>query len=767
MIGLLFTYVVHNVIEEENRKILQENFDFRSNEIVGNIKARMQGYEQVLRGTGGLFVSSRLVTRNEFRDYTNQLKLKQDYPGIQGVGFSLLVKPNDRSKNIQKLRKEGFPAYTIRPGGTRDIYTSIIYLEPFDWRNQRAFGFDMYSEPVRRAAMQRARDENQIIASGKVTLVQETEKNMQSGFLLYLPVFLNNKPHGSLAERRENIFGWVYAPFRMHDLMIGILGEHFGEIGNVIDFDIYDGTTQSPESLLYDFSVQNNAPPSNHTPVFHAIKRLDFDGNQWTIVTHSLPDFEAKLNSEIAQFVLVAGLALSLLVSFAVWQLATGRERAYAKAREMTRELSESEARWSFAVEGAGDGLWDWDMRTGTMRLSGHYETMLGFAKGEIEPTISAWEISIHPDDVIYAKSNLQNYLLGKQLNYSIELRLRCKDGNYKWILCRGVVVKRDAEGKPSQMIGIHTDIDQRKQTEARLRLAASVFSYAREGIAITDANGDILDVNDTFTEITNYSREEVIGRNPRILQSGRHGAEFYAEMWKALTEADYWTGEIWNRRKNGEVYAELITISAVRDAHGNIQNYISLFNDITPTKNYQQQLEYIAHYDALTGLANRVLLSDRLERAIHQSHRRKTSLAVVYLDLDGFKSVNDQYGHNIGDELLVTVAKRMEDALREGDTLARIGGDEFVAVLVDLERSQECEPMLERLLQAASAPVIAGTAVLHVSASIGATIYPEDNNDAGLLMRHADQAMYQAKMSGKNRYYLFTALQSEANDSI
>jgi diguanylate cyclase (GGDEF)-like protein/PAS domain S-box-containing protein len=289
-----------------------------------------------------------------------------------------------------------------------------------------------------------------------------------------------------------------------------------------------------------------------------------------------------------------------------------------------------------------------------------------------------------------------------------------------------------------------------------KLQLAASVFTHAREGIMITDARGSIVDVNETFTRITGFSREEAVGQNPRMLNSGRQSTEYYAAMWRALLESGQWSGEVWNRRKDGEVYAEMQTVSAVRDSAGQTQNYVALFSDITPMKEHQRQLEHIAHYDALTHLPNRVLLADRLQQAILQSQRRRRSLAVVFLDLDGFKAVNDRHGHATGDSLLITLAQRMKGALREGDTLARMGGDEFVAILVDLEQTQDCDPVLDRLLLAASAPFEAGATVLQVSASMGVTVYPQDGSDADLLMRHADQAMYAAKQAGRNRYHLF-----------
>jgi diguanylate cyclase (GGDEF)-like protein len=236
--------------------------------------------------------------------------------------------------------------------------------------------------------------------------------------------------------------------------------------------------------------------------------------------------------------------------------------------------------------------------------------------------------------------------------------------------------------------------------------------------------------------------------------------------MWQDLIKEGHWSGEIWNRRKNGEVYAEMKTVSAVRDEHDITTHYVALANDITPMKEYQNQLEHIAHCDLLTNLPNRALLADRLSQAMLQCRRYKQSLAVVFLDLDGFKAVNDTYGHDMGDDLLVALLLRMKEALREGDSLARIGGDEFVAVLASLTYSttvQDCIPLLERLLLAASEPATIDDIVLNVSASIGVTLYPQDNVDADLMMRHADQAMYVVKESGKNRYHLFDTVQDDA----
>jgi diguanylate cyclase (GGDEF)-like protein/PAS domain S-box-containing protein len=313
--------------------------------------------------------------------------------------------------------------------------------------------------------------------------------------------------------------------------------------------------------------------------------------------------------------------------------------------------------------------------------------------------------------------------------------------------------------GRQNLVFAIMNDVTEFEESQAKIVLAASVFESSREGIMITEADGMIIDVNDAFTRITGYSKKEVIGNNPRILASGLQDAEFYESMWHSLKEKGHWYGEIWNRRRDGEVYAEMQTITTVNDPNKGSKRYVALFSDITSVKEHEKQLEHIAHFDALTGLPNRVLLADRLHQAMSQALRRKQQLAVAFIDLDGFKKINDHFGHEAGDQLLVALAKRMKDGLREGDTLSRIGGDEFVAVITDLGVVEDCLPMLNRLLALAAEPVIFSGKKLQVSASLGVTFYPQlEAIDADQLQRQADQAMYQAKQSGKNRYHIFDA---------
>ncbi|MBK8577231.1 MAG: EAL domain-containing protein [Candidatus Accumulibacter sp.] len=293
---------------------------------------------------------------------------------------------------------------------------------------------------------------------------------------------------------------------------------------------------------------------------------------------------------------------------------------------------------------------------------------------------------------------------------------------------------------------------------------AASVFTNAREGIMITAPDATIIDVNEALSRISGYPREELLGQNPRMFRSDRQEKAFFTSMWSELHGNGHWSGEIWNRARNGQLYAAMLTISAVRDDEGNTRQYVALFTDITVLKEHERKLERTAHYDALTGLPNRVLLADRLHQGMVQTQRRGQRLTVAFLDLDGFKAINDQHGHQAGDQLLIAVAGRMKQALREGDTLARLGGDEFVAVLLDLADVATCAPMLDRLIAAAAQPVQFGDLVLQVSTSLGVTFYPQSELiDADQLLRQADQAMYQAKLAGKNRYCVFDAEQDRS----
>lgn len=293
-------------------------------------------------------------------------------------------------------------------------------------------------------------------------------------------------------------------------------------------------------------------------------------------------------------------------------------------------------------------------------------------------------------------------------------------------------------------------------KNQLAVRLNQSVFQHSLEGILITDPDAHIIEANPRFCEMSGYSRAELVGQTPIIFRSDRHPPEFYREIREVLQHQGEWRGDIWNQAKDGTLYAQHTSISAVRDNKGYLTHYVGLFSDVTETKTQAEKLEQMAYFDALTGLPNRRLLADRLQQAIAQANRSNQLLAVCYLDLDGFKPINDTWGHAAGDRLLIKAAERLTTAVRAGDTVSRLGGDEFVLLLGDLGSLEECELALERIRSTLCEPYQLQEGTATISASIGSTIYPLDKSDADTLIRHADQAMYSAKQDGRNRFQLF-----------
>jgi diguanylate cyclase (GGDEF)-like protein/PAS domain S-box-containing protein len=442
-----------------------------------------------------------------------------------------------------------------------------------------------------------------------------------------------------------------------------------------------------------------------------------------------------------------------------VWSIVediTERKRAEAVLRE-------NEAKYRLLFETANDGIFLHDA-TGFIDCNEKGASLYGLTREEIiglSPAKLAPErqpdgrLSSEVADIIFATA-----LSGEPQQF--EWRPLRADGAP---LDVEITLNRvELEGSVC-LQAVVRDITERKRAEENLRITASVFDNSQEAILITDADNVIIDVNPAFTFITGYSRDEVLGRNPKLLSSGYHDKAFYAAMWLSLQQKKSWRGEIWNQRKSGETYAELLSIASICDGDGKAQRYVGVFSDISYIKEHEAELSRVAHYDALTGIPNRVLLADRMRQAIAKAAREKNLLAICYLDLDGFKSINDNLGHDAGDQVLIEVSGRIKNTIRGGDTVARLGGDEFV-VLLELEKGEECGVTLERLLEVIAQPITVKDKPQILSASIGVSIYPLDDEDSDTLLRHADQAMYIAKQSGKNRFYIYdTAMDLRARN--
>ncbi|MCQ8104819.1 EAL domain-containing protein [Methylomonas sp. SURF-2] len=871
-------------------------FSFTCDQVGLKIQERLAAHALVLRGGVALFDASSAVTRHEWRAYAETLRAGDVIPGVQGIGFAQVIQPEQLADHIARIRGEGFPEYSVRPPGDRAVYTSIIYLEPFRERNLRAFGYDMFSEPVRRAAMEQARDSGAAALSGKVELVQETGAEVQAGSLMYLPVYRHNMARDSVEQKRAALIGWVYSPYRMHDLMTGILGDWESRQGQTVRLQIHDGLEETPASLLFASKMDMAA---GGRVLLRQQRTIDFNGHRWLLVFERLGT-SYDISYAPAWATLFGGLVLSGLLFGLMRSIFSTQANAARIAGNLTREivsrealLTESEFRWRFALEGPGDGVWDWNLTNNQVFFSKRWKEMLGYAEEEIGDGLHEWRSRLHPDELSETLSALQACLEGRVGLFAREYRFRHKDGGWRWILTRGMVVSRDDEGRPLRMIGTHADITERKALEVTLRqsqaelqeaqriarmgswqldlttnrvfwsaelyrifglnpdlpvpdypdqarlftpdswlrLSAAISETKESGVpyelelemirpdgtqgwilargeAFHNGGGAISRLHGVAADITarkqaelslraahtetqrfrkaldyvssyiymkdtqsryvyaNRLTLELFGCSAEELAGSDDSRFFPPETVKQLREID---ARVFKGEKTTEevavvhaggarrVYLEIKTPIYQNEDSKTICGLLGISTDISGLKEHEQYLERIAHYDALTGLPNRVMLADRLSQAMAQAERRGQQLAVAYIDLDGFKAVNDTYGHDAGDQLLMIVSKHMKQALREGDTLARLGGDEFVAVLLDLSDSGAGLPVLARLLSAAAEPVHLDGLSLQVSASVGVTFYPQDELvDADHLLRQADQAMYRAKLAGKNNYHLF-----------
>jgi diguanylate cyclase (GGDEF)-like protein/PAS domain S-box-containing protein len=337
---------------------------------------------------------------------------------------------------------------------------------------------------------------------------------------------------------------------------------------------------------------------------------------------------------------------------------------------------------------------------------------------------------------------------------FSEERHYRRKDGTLFWCMVSGCAIDQSRANEGS--IWVYADITARKEAEEKLRLSATVLEHIADGVMVIDARGIIVAVNPAFTQITGYTEAEALGRDRTLTRSGRHDAAFYQALWDDLQSTGFWRGEIWNLRKNGEVYLEWLTVSAVRDNKGAISHYVGVFSDITLVKESQEKLDHLAHHDALTQLPNRLLFHDRLHHALQRAARENEQLALLFIDLDRFKNVNDTLGHHIGDELLQQVATALQDKLREGDTLARLGGDEFIVLLENVDGQYGASLVAEKLVGMFEQPFMVAGHELFVTCSVGISLYPTDAMDLNMLIRNADVAMYQAKARGRNGYRFY-----------
>jgi diguanylate cyclase (GGDEF)-like protein/PAS domain S-box-containing protein len=424
------------------------------------------------------------------------------------------------------------------------------------------------------------------------------------------------------------------------------------------------------------------------------------------------------------------------------------------KIKQAEQKLQRSEAFLRQTQQISHVGGWEYDVATRYLRWTEEtyriHELPPSFDPNDVSVAINFYE----PLDRAVIERAFKRAVESGE-SYDLELKLVCANGVRKWVRTTGRAERVD--DRILRVFGNIMDVTKSKEAEEMLRLSNTVFNTVDEAILVSDVDNRIIMVNPAFARVTGYAAEDVIGGNPNILSSGKHGAEFYRELWRQITSNGGWSGELWNRRKSGEVYVVWTSIKQVRDPHGKLTHYVAAFSDITVRKANEENIRHQAQYDALTDLPNRVLLFDRLQQALAQAKRDKARLALMYVDLDRFKQINDSLGHTIGDLVLQQAAERMQDCVREVDTVARIGGDEFIVLLPIIENDEDALIVAEKIRQVLCQPFEISGQSLQLSSSIGIAIYPDHGTSEDEITGNADIAMYIAKEAGRDNVKIYT----------
>jgi PAS domain S-box-containing protein len=463
--GLLATALAIRYAKEQADAASFRQFDFTCGEIQEKIVARINAHEQILRSGAAFFEGADNVSRQEWRLFTAHQKIEQLLPGIQGLGFALLIPREKLAHHIQEIRAEGFPDYQVRPVGEREFYSSIIYLEPFTGRNLRAFSYDMLSEPVRRAAMERTRDQDMATLSGKVRLLQETDQDVQAGTLMFVAAYRQGMPIDTVDQRRAALLGWVYSPYRMTDLMCGILGRADWLNGRRIHLKLFDGKQATPATLLYDSQPAATQSAGNAARL-NLQRRLVVAGRTWTLHFTSI---DSPTAYGTVWVVLLGGTTISLLLGGLVFNLLNTRFKAERIAHQLTQVLRESLARFQLANQAAFHAIWDWNLQTNILWWNETFQTIFGYRVEEIEPGIESWTNRIHPEDLDRVKAGIYAVIDSGKDHWHDSYRFRRKDGMYAEVEDQGSIA-RDASGRPLRMIGAIQDITERKLAEARIQ---------------------------------------------------------------------------------------------------------------------------------------------------------------------------------------------------------------------------------------------------------------------------------------------------------
>jgi diguanylate cyclase (GGDEF)-like protein/PAS domain S-box-containing protein len=735
MMCLTTAYWYKEQSQARNKRL--QVFNESSDQIQNKLYLRLSRYELVLRGVKGFYESSDFVTKAEYHDYISALRISKTSPGFQAVGIAIHVPQGNWTQFVVNMKRRGYVDFKVKPTGTRPSYAPLSLIEPHGGTNLNAIGFDLFTNPIGKPAMEESRDQNTVAMTSRLSLVQDAGKDIPAA-VMYVPIYDNTMPLDTVDARRAAIVGWVSGAFRIKDFM--------ASMGNSIDRDLAITIKQGPNVLF--------SHDANYTDLY-AERTLYIGGKRWDISIYSVPEFDARFPKNKLTALIIGGFLLSFLFGCLVWLLGSSRARAMSLAEQMTQDLRQTKSELECTLNAIPDVLLDLDMEG---RYQGYHtkfksllvkpgQELIGKKITDILPPAAA-EICM----AALHEASIKGISFGQQ----IEIPL---GDEWRWFEL-SVAKREDSPKENPHFVMISRDITDRKSASQQLSIAAIAFE-SQEGIFISDANNIILKVNRSYTLITGYSAEEVIGKTPNILKSGRHDNHFYALMWDSINHSGSWIGEIWNRRKNGELFPCQLNITAVKDTKNAVTNYVATMIDISLSKAASDEIKMLAFYDSLTLLPNRRMLTERLIQALAASARSGRTGAILFLDIDHFKNINDTLGHDVGDVFLKEVAKRLTSCVRAGDTVARLGGDEYVVLLEGLHSeamiaASEVEACAMKILDTLSQTYQLDAHQYYSTVSIGVVLFDKSSSSIDELLKHADIAMYEAKNSGRNTLRFF-----------
>lgn len=777
---------------------IKEQFAQQVDDTVLAIEKRLSVQELALLGGVGLFNASDNVSRTEWKQYVSTLNIEKNYPGMQGFGYAEVIHPRDLERHTRRIRAEGFPTYEVKPAGQRDIYTSIIFLEPFDWRNQRAFGYDMFSQETRRAAMERARDRGLTSMSGKVTLVQETKNDVQNGFLIYVPVYRKNAPLDGLDQRRAAIQGFVYSPFRINDLLNGTQSTR----DDKINFEIYDGDEINESSQLYDSDKKIKLTDQPAGTNLHILKKLKFAGHTWTLAFSAKPNYLSADELNRTWVVLGVGVVIDILVLLLIFSIIHQHKQAVKESEKLANLASSSTAHIYAIATTMMDGIITINDE-GTIEYVNPAVTAL-FGYPEIE-LIGKNIRMLMPEPY---QSEHDGYLLNYKMTGISKAMGTTREvigmHKSKKTFPMGLAVTSLVRNGRQVYVGIVRDITEQHATAEQLRNSIEELEIRAREMMLLSSLGDVLQTCQTLEEAFQVTRTvlpQMFGNCSGVMyvSTGKGRQMEIATQWGETTYTMLMDQHDCLAIRRGVPYEATAGKMALYCSHfeprqpfhsycvpllaqGSIIGMLSIFQleekqEQSPVlhKSPQQELVVAASkqiamaianltlrqslqeqsiHDTLTGLHNRRFLQEMLPREVQRAMRKEhPCLSLLLIDVDHFKKINDTYGHAAGDRVLIEVGRVLTTNSRREDIVCRYGGEEFVMVMpnmeaaIAIERANSIRNEIKKIRIEHD-----GTRIPAVTISIGISILPNDGIADDQLIHAADIALYAAKGAGRDQ---------------